>query len=80
MNEGSRKVIDAETLAKAVKAVMDEIMSIRDASRAFNINYSSLQRYTANVKKEADKPESSNDNEKGEKVKEETINFFRRRY
>lgn len=57
--KGVRNVIDAETLANAIKDVTDGKLSIRNAARAYEINYSSLQRYTADVKKEEDKPETS---------------------
>lgn len=59
VNKGLRKVIDTNTLSKAIQEVLDGNMSIRNAATAYNVNYSSLQQYTANMKKEEDKPESS---------------------
>lgn len=64
VKKGERNVIDAETLAKAIKEVTEGNLTIRNASRAYNINYSSLQRYTTNVKKGEAMPESSNDAKK----------------
>lgn len=52
-------MIDAETLAKAIKEVTDGNLTILNAANAYDINYSSLQRYTAGIKEEEDKPESS---------------------
>lgn len=42
VKKGGRRVIDAETLSKAIKEVLDGKMTVRSAARAFDINYSSL--------------------------------------
>lgn len=64
VSKGVRNVIDSDTLAKAIKKVLNGQMSIRHAAAAYNINYSSLQRFTINAKKGEKKPESSNGNQK----------------
>lgn len=52
VNKGVRQVVDAEALSKAINEVMAKTMTVRNASRAYNISYSSLQRHAANAIKE----------------------------
>lgn len=45
VSKGERNVLDAEKLAKAIKEVMENGASIRNAANAYGINKSSLQRH-----------------------------------
>lgn len=50
VNKGSRKPVDAEKLVQAIKEVMENGKSIRNAATAFGVNKSSLARHVKDLK------------------------------
>lgn len=79
VNKGVRKVINAETLAKTIEGVTDGKLTIRNAAKAYDINYSSLLRYTAGVKKEENVPGTSKAIEKQSDKRQQSKKFQHRK-